>query len=335
MFHTARLKLTAWYLVIITLIMMVFSMAIYQVTTLELERGLRRFQNHFVNGELGAVPPRFPRQEVNNQVIENLELAKHLILIRLLTIDGVILLLSAVAGYFLAGKTLKPIERSLKEQKRFVADASHELKTPLTALKTSTEVTLRSKKLSLAKAKQALESNLEEIESLSHLSNDLLRLTKLQSNGELINKKTFKLKKLIQEASKKLTPLIKKKQIKLELDLNNIAVKADQKSLTQVIVILLDNAIKYSKKGGRVWVNTRELKKKVVIEVKDEGCGIAQKDLPHIFDRFYRADKARTKDSIDGFGLGLSLAKEIIELHGGRIEVESEVGVGSRFRVIL
>ena len=199
MFHTARLKLTAWYLVIITLIMMVFSMAIYQVTTLELERGLRRFQNHFVNGELGAVPPRFPRQEVNNQVIENLELAKHLILIRLLTIDGVILLLSAVAGYFLAGKTLKPIERSLKEQKRFVADASHELKTPLTALKTSTEVTLRSKKLSLAKAKQALESNLEEIESLSHLSNDLLRLTKLQSNGELINKKTFKLKKLIQE----------------------------------------------------------------------------------------------------------------------------------------
>ncbi|MFH2022156.1 MAG: ATP-binding protein [Patescibacteria group bacterium] len=336
MFHSARLKLTSWYLVIIMAITLVFSLIIYQVTTLELERGLRRFGNRIdIEGLEILLPPRLQREQLDERLIEDLEIAKHLILIRLLTIDGAILIISALAGWFLAGKTLLPIEIALEEQKRFVGDASHELRTPLTALKTSTEVVLRSKKLNLKQARQALESNLEEIEQLDNLSSDLLSLAKLQSSSKTLSFSQIEIKKVVQKVHKQLSPLIKKKKIRLELDANDLTLKADENSLTQMLVILLDNAVKYSKTGGRVWVKVDRYRNQMRIEVKDEGLGISKEDLPHIFDRFYRTDQARSKSQISGFGLGLSLAKRIVKLHGGKIEVSSTVGVGSRFRVII
>ncbi|MBU0978613.1 MAG: ATP-binding protein [Patescibacteria group bacterium] len=336
MFHSARLKLTSWYLVIIMAITLVFSLIIYQVMTLELERGLRRFGNRIdIEGLEILLPPRLQREQLDERLIEDLEIAKHLILIRLLTIDGAILIISALAGWFLAGKTLLPIEIALEEQKRFVGDASHELRTPLTALKTSTEVVLRSKKLNLKQARQALESNLEEIEQLDNLSSDLLSLAKLQSSSKTLSFSQIEIKKVVQKVHKQLSPLIKKKKIRLELDANDLTLKADENSLTQMLVILLDNAVKYSKTGGRVWVKVDRYRNQMRIEVKDEGLGISKEDLPHIFDRFYRTDQARSKSQISGFGLGLSLAKRIVKLHGGKIEVSSTVGVGSRFRVII
>jgi len=317
-------------------ITLVFSLIIYQVMTLELERGLRRFGNRIdIEGLEILLPPRLQREQLDERLIEDLEIAKHLILIRLLTIDGAILIISALAGWFLAGKTLLPIEIALEEQKRFVGDASHELRTPLTALKTSTEVVLRSKKLNLKQARQALESNLEEIEQLDNLSSDLLSLAKLQSSSKTLSFSQIEIKKVVQKVHKQLSPLIKKKKIRLELDANDLTLKADENSLTQMLVILLDNAVKYSKTGGRVWVKVDRYRNQMRIEVKDEGLGISKEDLPHIFDRFYRTDQARSKSQISGFGLGLSLAKRIVKLHGGKIEVSSTVGVGSRFRVII
>jgi len=336
MFHSARLKLTAWYLVIIMTVALVFSAIIYQVTTMELERGYRRFQMQLNMEEFrDQLPPRFQPQPLADQVTADLELAKHIILFRLATIDLAILFVSAVAGYFLAGKTLSPIEIALEEQKRFVADASHELRTPLTALKTSVEVTLRQKQLKPKEARKVLADCLEDIDNLDLLSSSLLRLSRYQTDGGSLHFKPVEIEKVINKAVFQIKPLIQAKKIKLKVKVESGLVLGDFQALLEVVLVLLDNAIKYSESLSHVWVNVTANQKQVVIEVRDEGRGIEKEDLPHIFDRFFRVDQSRSNQQVSGFGIGLSLAKRIVRLHRGKIEVASQIGVGSSFKVKL
>ena len=158
MFHSARIKLTAWYLLIIMLISVSFSVAMYKVLTFELDR-VERMQRLRIERRVPdmarIIPPEQPFRIDPDLVAET----KNRLQLILLVINLAILASSAVAGYFLAGKTLRPIEKAMEEQKRFVADASHEIRTPLTALKTSMEVALRDKKISLSEAKEVLKSN--------------------------------------------------------------------------------------------------------------------------------------------------------------------------------
>lgn len=184
MFRSARVKLTAWYLLIIMSISLSFSGVIYLRISRELERGFRRVDLRHRAEEMGIPLPRFfPRQEdlpwrlrgtqPRYFFMEDLEEAKRGLVLNLLAINVAIFGFFFLAGYFLAGKTLKPIENALEEQKRFVADASHELRTPLTALKTSMEVALRDKKMNLVTAKKVFGDNLAEVESLKLLSDKL------------------------------------------------------------------------------------------------------------------------------------------------------------------
>lgn len=331
MFKSARLKLTAWYLVIIVTISLTFSAVIYKGVTFEFGRRLNMIEKRLRLEEGIPRPPIGPRPFF----IEDLEAARKRVLFILLYANGAILIFSGLAGYFLAGKTLKPIEKAMEEQKRFVADASHELRTPLTALKTSMEVALRDKKMTAKEAKKVIKSNLEDIDSLQSLSSNLIRLANLQSDGQNLVFGDIDIAEVIKKAYRKILPLAKEKSIDIKLKVRNQTIQANRESLEEMMLIFLDNAVKYTPPKGKVTVKTRTDKRNLILEIKDTGIGIAKKDLPHIFDRFYRADLARSKNEAGGYGLGLSIAKKIADSHRGAITVESKLGQGSTFTLRL
>ena len=346
MFHSARIKLTAWYLLIIMLISVSFSVGVYKILSSELDR-VERAQRLRIEGRF---PERFriiPPPEIPDESLRSLFLDPELIAetkdrlqLTLIIINLAILASSAVAGYFLAGKTLRPIEKAMEEQKRFVADASHEMRTPLTALKTSMEVALRDKKMSLSEAKEVLKSNLEEIDNLGLLSSNLLNLANWQNNGQSLVFKNIQISEAVKNAYRKILPLANKKDIAVKLQAQDLTIQANKESLEQMILIFLDNAVKYTPNGGKVTLTTKSEDKSIALKIEDTGIGIAKEETAHIFERFYRADQSRSREhlrggGVGGFGLGLSLAKRIIEIHKGTVEVASVLGKGTTFTIKL
>jgi signal transduction histidine kinase len=223
----------------------------------------------------------------------------------------------------------------MDEQKRFVADASHELKTPITALKTSIEVVLRDKKINLIKAKKTLKESLDDIDGLKTLTNELLALARINENS--IHKKRINTKTLILDVIEKFKKQAEENNIKITKKLANVFIKADQEKFKKLISILLDNAIKYTHRGGKISISSKVSKnlRVYILRVKDTGVGIAEKHQDKIFERFYRAESSRSKEKVEGYGLGLSLAKIIVDKHEGIIDVKSKLGKGSTFIVKL
>lgn len=332
MFTTTRIKLTGWYLLIIMVISTVFSIGIYRLLTVEIERGLRmqRFRLEFPGRLPGS--GSFMFRAVDPELLFEI---KERIILRLVGINAVIFFVTALSGYILAGRTLKPIEEMVNDQKRFIADASHEIRTPLTSMKTEIEVALRDKKLKLHNARNLLTSNLEEINKLQEFSNYLLTLSRYQNVSVKLTFDTLSLSSILEGAVKKISPLAKKKKITVQKELEEAKIEGNFASLTELMTILLDNAIKYSKEQGRVSLRSKVGKNHVHIQVEDFGVGIKEDDVPYIFNRFYRADTSRSKSYRDGYGLGLSIAKSIVDLHNGRITVESTLNKGSIFTVFL
>lgn len=335
MFQRTRLELTAWYLLIIMAISLAFSGMIYVSASREFSRVLRLQWSRMTSPEL-----RFQIFDGDEQHLltlpsgpdpEVIRTAEIRVLEELLIVNIGVLIFSAIAGYFLAGRTLKPIQEMMDEQNRFIADASHELNTPVTSIRTMIEVNLRDKSLSLPKAKQVLESNLEEVETLQALSNELIGLTRYGTTPALPSTTIVSLEEIVLLAKEKVKIAGREKQIRITVAVKGLSLRGDKKSLVELFVILFDNAIKYSDKRKQVTVRGFEKDGKLTIVVKDEGMGIAQADLPLIFDRFYRADKSRTKQQVPGYGLGLSIAKRIILLHNGTIQATSTPGRGTVF----
>lgn len=341
MFRSARIKLTAWYLLVIMLISISFSVAIYRVLTFEIgrfERIQRLRIERIYPQRLGPSPLSDLREEFirpslldPNSVNEIEERIKIILAIINLTIFAT----SAVAGYFLAGQTLKPIKEMVDEQNRFITDSSHELRTPLTSLKSEIEVSLRDKKLNLEEARNLLKSNLEEVNNLQVLSDGLIKLTQYQKgeNGLAFDK--VSLTTVIEEAMRKISVLTKSKNINIVNNVEDTTIEANQATLTELFVIFLDNAIKYSQEKTEITLSTEKSESQVVVHIKDNGLGISEKDIPHLFDRFFRSDRSRTKGEIPGYGLGLSIAKQIIDTHNGSIKVQSKIGQGTTFTIQL
>lgn len=340
MFRKARLKLTAWYLFIIMLISLSFSVAIYQLLSHEVDRFVRmqksRIERRFnLENPLfvpGEIPQRLPPQIMDPELLE--ETKQRLILI-LISINTAIFVLSGGLGYVLAGKTLQPIKEMLDEQNRFISDASHELRTPLTALKTTLEVNLRDKNLNLSGAKNMISDSIGEVDKLQSLSDALLQIVQYQKPNNKMMLEKIRLEKLIDKALKRINPLAKKKQLNLKTKVASLEFYGYTYSLEDLLVIILDNAIKYSPKKSSILLSAKKTDGSISISIADEGIGIAEKDLPNIFDRFYRADSARGRSSVGGFGLGLAIAKKIVELHHGAISVKSKLGQGATFTILL
>ncbi len=331
MFQSARLKLTVWYIIISMVVSVLFSIAIFSILHAQLVINTRRLEVRIERER--ELNPYFipPVQMAPSQELETVEntIKLHLIYVNLL-----ILAIASLAGYFLSGRTLKPIQEMVDTQNQFIADASHELRTPLTALKTAIEVNLRDQKMSLKQAKAVLNENLQDVNTLKMLSENLLTLVTLQQNSKGLFEKTS-LKEVINTAVNRVSYLAREKKIKIATSNEEVTLSGDKQKLTDLLVIFLDNAIKYSDENKKISLTSKKSDTNALIEIADQGTGISDEDISHIFERFYQGDKSRSSQSRKGYGLGLAIAKEIVELHHGTIIVTSKAKKGTTFIVKL
>jgi signal transduction histidine kinase len=240
-------------------------------------------------------------------------------------------LLSLAGAWFLSGRALIPIEQAFRRQQEFVADASHELRTPLTVLHAATDVLNRHRAEPLEANGELFDDIRADLVRLERLAGDLLTLAR-SDRGELqIAVAPLDLGVFVAEVVRRTGPLAREGQVRLSHQQDGAApvTEADPDRLQQVLLILLDNAIKHTPAGGQVTVQVRQQGADACIEVTDTGAGIAPEHLPRVFDRFYRVDQARSRSG-DGSGLGLSIAKMLVEAHGGTLTLSSTLGVGTR-----
>jgi signal transduction histidine kinase len=236
------------------------------------------------------------------------------------------------------GKAIQTLARDLeylkKERNEFLASISHELRTPLTYVKGYADIARRPK-IEEEERNRYLSIIYEEAEHMQKLVKDLFELAKMDQHSFQIHKEPINLCSFLKKLHNKIHPAFQAKKVSLVYQCEkSITVHIDQKRFEQVMINLLDNALKYSDQGSSVSIDVRAENKKIMIIVSDEGGGIPAEDLPHIFERFYRVDKSRSRNS-GGTGLGLAIAKEIVESHGGSIYAESEYGKGTNIIITL
>jgi signal transduction histidine kinase len=229
---------------------------------------------------------------------------------------------------------LSRLEVAFESQKQFIQDASHELRTPIAIAQTNIEVTEMAKKVTASDHKRLMKVLKQSLERMTQLSDQLLLLA--DASQERANWKVVDMKSIINEVAAEVSAKMTVAGIIFELEpaFDEMLVRGDSLRLKQAIFNLVDNAIKYNQPGGTVKISTRAEESRLVIQVQDNGVGISPDDQPHIFDRFYRVDKSRTR-SQGGSGLGLAIVKKIVEDHEGTISVESVLGKGSAFQLIL
>lgn len=248
------------------------------------------------------------------------------------TAGAFILLMVGAGSWWLAGRTLVPAQRAWDQQQAFVANASHELRTPLTLIRASTEVALRS---NLGKKEQSLLNDvLQESDYMSQLVDDLLLLSRLDGGRLTLDLARLPVKKILTDINRQINKLPEGKRISVQAKNNAGTIRGDAARLRQVLLILLDNAIKHTPADAPIRVTSHRAGRNIELVVKDEGPGIPAAHLPHLFERFYQV-AGRSGQATHSYGLGLSIARRLVELHGGTIRVESQLGSGTRFTISL
>lgn len=247
------------------------------------------------------------------------------------------LFLSVAMGTWFSGRAMIPIQRSYRRQQDFVADASHELRTPLSILRTSVEI-LEEEKDALSPFHQKVLADMKkELSRMTRLIEDLLTLARSDSGRLEIRREPFSLKRMAESAAEAFAMLAREAGLRLEVSIDvpeSFLFDGDEERLKQLIYILLDNAVKYNRPGGEIRVEIWKSSQTVFIRVSDTGIGIPKEEIPHIFERFYRVEKGRSR-ARGGAGLGLSIAAWIVDAHGGQIRVDSEPGKGTAVQVEL
>lgn len=290
-----------------------------------------RIFNIAVSNDKGFSPVK------NIQIIYNLKREKEMLYYLLIVIGFGSLLsvfIAVMAGVYLANKALIPIKISWEKQQQFVADASHELRTPLSVMKLNLEHLFRHPDNSIEQESETIHQAIKEINYMSKMTADLLSIARSDSNQSQIIRSSIELDEVLNQVIKNIRSLAMQKNINLNADIQPIKVMGDKEKLKQLFVILLDNAVKYTKENGSISIRSSVKNSRVIIDIIDTGIGISKNDLPYIFDRYYRGDKSRNRD-LEGSGLGLSIAKWIIQSHSGTIRVVSKEGVGTHVFVNL
>lgn len=243
------------------------------------------------------------------------------------------LIIASAIGYAMAGRALVPLKEAYEKQKQFAADASHELRTPLAVVMASADLLLADPSIENPFLRQVIEDLKSEVKKMTNLVSDLLTVARSDNNALKVKIQRLDLFELLTQVIRIMIPIAEKKNIFLNGEgLRRVFVKGDEERIKQLMIILIDNAIKYTCDGGKVTVGLTEKNEQFGIIVEDTGIGIKEEDLPRIFERFYRVDKSRSEG---GNGLGLSIAKELVRMNGGEIEVTSREGEGTRFTVWL
>ncbi len=340
----------------------------YKVSVIKTILGGQRIRLAALNTKFYDIRVAYPEDEITD-VLQNL-FSIFLLLI------PVVFVISVVGGFFLAKKSLRPVdeitrtarkitatnlrerihvnnpedeigrltetlndmierlEASFEQVQQFSMDASHELRTPLTIMRGEIELALRGNKKT-ASYKKTLASLLEEVLRMTSIIEGLILLAKADSGNAKMEKKPTRLDSLVSEIREDADILAEQKKISVSISrLDEITVMGDPVRLRQLMLNLVDNAIKYTPEGGQVTLSLQRLNGDANFTVEDTGIGIPPRDMKRIFDRFYRVDKSRSRLP-DGLGLGLSISKWVAEAHGGRLLAESRIGSGSRFTVIL
>ncbi len=311
-FEKARLMLTFYYVLIMFLIIIIFSGAFMYAVDAKLRE-------------------TFDNQIIVTETEDPIQNFSYNIKIILYTIDSILLLVVTVGSYFLAGRTLRPIKDSMESQKRFLNDVSHDLRTPLAIMTTSSEVSLSDKNINLIDMKEVVKDNLDEIKKMSKMVTDLL----LVARGERIGKSfiNINLSELVINVSKKFEKITLKKGLVLDTDIkNDIYLYCNQSEIERVLQNLLKNSVNYTNKGSIKVSLFKDIHNAINLDIEDTGVGIDKKDMPFVFDRFYKAEHSRHDNS--GSGLGLSICKNIIENHNGSIKIESTKNVGTKVSII-
>jgi signal transduction histidine kinase len=248
----------------------------------------------------------------------------------LLAVFGGSVVPAGIAGFLLSGRALRPIKDAMDSQQTFIADASHELRTPVAVVRTNAELLQRHLASRGGDAPagdaSAVEDILSESDRLAKMVDQMLTLAQADAGEMDLSRSAVPLDTLAEQVGRSLKALADARSISLNTSMNGrVEINGDPARLREMLVILTDNAIKYTDPGGKVDVTVSRTNKRATVEVTDTGHGIPAEALPHIFDRFYRIDKARSRDS-GGTGLGLAIARQIVDAHGGTIRMESEEG---------
>ncbi len=316
-FFSARLALTGIYTATVGIILGLFSYLLYGA-----------LMSGIANSLEGNFATDAAQQAALKQVTGMLQA-------QLLTLDGIVLIIVVVAGFFLTSLTLRPLKKSRARERRFLADAAHELRTPLTIMKTDTEVLLRDHSSTLADTKELLRKNIDEIDALTRIAYDLLDLMHAENRKNHVA--PVAVARVLTAVVQKLTPVARVHDVSLvsflETGSEGEQVRGAEETLARIFANTIENAIKYSEPGGEVAVSFRRKGNMLGIEIKDSGIGITAEDLPFITEPFYRANSARSR--VSGSGLGLAIVKETIETYGGKLHIESIFGKGTTVRILL
>lgn len=334
MFRSARLKLTLFYLATLFVFSVALTTGIRMFAEAELQQSIAAQRGEFrelARYGLDLLVP-YPERTFNNAQELQADLARQNLNEKLVILNVVALIIGGWVSWWFAGRTLRPIAEAHEAQARFVADASHELRTPLANMRAENEVFLRQKLFEEADMRELIQSNLEEVQRLEHLSRDLLALT--QYGQTELPMSDLVVSDVISESLAQTGKLFDEKGVNVEQDVAEAKLHGHHESLVRLLIILLDNAVKYGKEGGTVYLAGARHGANYVLTLRDEGVGIADKDLPHIFDRLYRGDPARARTT-SGYGLGLALAREIVQANHGSIRAYNHSRGGAVFSVQL
>jgi two-component system sensor histidine kinase CiaH len=286
------------------------------------------FRTIAVKGYIGS-------EEITVQFVRNITSEKDMLktLLLILVIGCSIGSVCAVGvGFFLAGRALVPIKEAWQKQQQFVSDASHELRTPLAVIQSKTDLLWRSPSSTIQEKAVDISIISKECRRLSKLVANLLTLARSDSDQLEIEKEEFSLSALLHEIVEHYSEIASYQEKTLRLDVpSSVSFVGDKERIHQLMVILLDNALKYTKENGEIVVTCSQSASSVAIKVKDNGIGIGEEHISKIFDRFYQVDKSRATEG--GAGLGLAIAKWIIDKHHGKVKVHSEIGKGTSFEI--
>lgn len=253
----------------------------------------------------------------------------------LIFIGCITLIVLAVISFYLASWAIKPVALAWQKQQQFVADASHELKTPLTVIHTTTDVILANQHQTINEQRKWIDHIKSETERMSKLVSDLLYLAKIDSNEVLLKSASFDLSEAIINAALPLESVFFESGKELVLDIEpDLMFTGEEERIAQVAIILLDNALKHSPTQTQIMLSLKKEHEQFILAVKNKGVGIPPEHLDKIFERFYRADESRARDT-GGYGLGLSIAKTIVSQHHGQISVKSIPNDETTFTVIF
>ena len=319
MFRFATLKLTASYLVILMVISLLFSVAIYQLNFHEVNVRLENLQQGLTSSTFRTPTVNDDSFLISDQLrLDQADQAATQMILALVYINLLIIVAGGFGSYYLARRTLGPLEKAHEAQSRFTSDASHELRTPLAAMKAELEVYLRDTNLTMDEARELLGSNLEEVDKLIDLSEMLLKLARL--DYDTLEKTQLDLVELLPSAMKSFSKSKKRFDITTR---KRALVSGNEAAILELMSVLIENALKYSPERSRISIRIFERRTMTGFEITNSGTPIPEDKLPRIFDRFYRADSSRTESNKNGYGLGLAIAKKITEIHSGYIQASS------------